>query len=53
MQVQVGLIAIDEVHLIHSWKCFNYGFIVLIDLLENAFHLCIHGFNYPAGIVFA
>ena len=24
----------------------------LLDLLENAFYLCIHGSNYPAGIVF-
>ena len=24
----------------------------LVDLLENVFHLCMHGCNYPAGIVF-
>ena len=24
-----------------------------VDLLENVLHLCIHGCNYPAGIVLA
>ena len=25
----------------------------LLDKLENIFHLCMHGCNYPAGIAFA
>ena len=25
----------------------------LVDLVDDVFHLCMHGCNYPAGIVFA
>ena len=28
-------------------------FIYVADLLENVFHLCMHGCNYPTEILFA
>ena len=24
----------------------------LVDLLDSVFHLCMHGYTYPAGVVF-
>ena len=35
---------------------YNYakiGIKSVVDLLENVFHLCMHGCTYPAGIMFA